>query len=188
MPARAALPLPMQPQAGAPPSSLPLPTSPSPADPPLGTAQDGGLHVSIAHPGLAAGLDLSSYSSEVHGRVSIQSCRPRAGEARLAGRHAMGRTIAEGDGVSVGLRARSWRRHPSPASMHTPDACQAPGCVRMHMSTVMHVYSSYLQAAGMRPIPSFTRTWRSTFMVTGWIRTSSSPRLPPPAASFSITI
>ncbi len=35
---------------------------------------DGGYHVAVAHKGLAGQLDLSSYRTEVHQRLSIQSC------------------------------------------------------------------------------------------------------------------
>ncbi|KAL4434335.1 hypothetical protein ABPG75_000776 [Micractinium tetrahymenae] len=37
---------------------------------------DGGYHVSVAHPELAAGLDLPSYRSTIYERLSIQSCQP----------------------------------------------------------------------------------------------------------------
>lgn len=47
--------------------------------------QDGGYHVSVAHPELAAGLDLPTYRSTMYERLSIQSCQPagaqRAGQA-----------------------------------------------------------------------------------------------------------
>ena len=43
--------------------------------------QDGGYHVEVAHPDLAAGLDLPSYRSELYERVSIQSCAPKAAAA-----------------------------------------------------------------------------------------------------------
>lgn len=45
--------------------------------------QDGGYHVEVAHPELAAGLDLGSYRSNTHERLSVQSCRP-AGDAQHA--------------------------------------------------------------------------------------------------------
>lgn len=38
----------------------------------------------LAHPQLAAGLDLTSYISTIYERCSIQSCQPKtAAEARL---------------------------------------------------------------------------------------------------------
>ncbi|KAF8067235.1 choline monooxygenase [Scenedesmus sp. PABB004] len=52
---------------------------------------DGGYHVPVAHADLAAGLDLATYASELHGpRLSIQTCAPRGGgdgggDARLVG-------------------------------------------------------------------------------------------------------
>ncbi|CAL8467964.1 g7502 [Coccomyxa elongata] len=50
---------------------------------------DGGYHVSIAHPQLAAGLNLSSYKSTVYESCSIQTCQPKdAAEARLGERKA----------------------------------------------------------------------------------------------------
>lgn len=46
--------------------------------------QDGGYHVSVAHPDLAAGLDLTTYSSTIYESCSIQSCQPKnAAEVRL---------------------------------------------------------------------------------------------------------
>lgn len=39
--------------------------------------QDGGYHVPFAHKGLASGLQLDSYQSEIHERVSIQTCQPQ---------------------------------------------------------------------------------------------------------------
>lgn len=50
--------------------------------------QDGGYHVSVAHPELAAGLDLPSYRSTIYESCSIQSCQPNsAAEARLGNCH-----------------------------------------------------------------------------------------------------
>lgn len=44
--------------------------------------QDGGMHVEVAHPQLAAGLDLAAYRSDIYERVSIQSCAPKAAAAQ----------------------------------------------------------------------------------------------------------
>ncbi|EIE20824.1 choline monooxygenase, partial [Coccomyxa subellipsoidea C-169] len=50
---------------------------------------DGGYHVSIAHPDLAAGLDLTTYSSTIYESCSIQSCQPKnAAKVRLGEREA----------------------------------------------------------------------------------------------------
>ncbi|GAB4820063.1 hypothetical protein N2152v2_007109 [Parachlorella kessleri] len=46
---------------------------------------DGGYHVAVAHPDLAASLDLASYTSNVYETLSIQSCQPRSEGERLAG-------------------------------------------------------------------------------------------------------
>jgi len=40
---------------------------------------DGGYHVASLHPGLASGLDLSSYRTELFDGFSIQSCRAKGG-------------------------------------------------------------------------------------------------------------
>ena len=52
-------------------------------------AQDGGYHVSVAHPELASGLDLPTYRSSLFERLSIQGCQPAgaaaAGAAGTAG-------------------------------------------------------------------------------------------------------
>ena len=44
---------------------------------------DGGYHVEHMHPALAGLLDLEGYRTEVHGRLSIQSCAGAAGDHRL---------------------------------------------------------------------------------------------------------
>ncbi|KAK9817021.1 hypothetical protein WJX72_008478 [[Myrmecia] bisecta] len=54
---------------------------------------DGGYHVPFAHKSLASGLDIGTYSSMLHERVSIQSCKPATqkasgGTARLGNRDA----------------------------------------------------------------------------------------------------
>lgn len=42
---------------------------------------DGGYHVPFAHKDLASNLDIAGYESEVHEKLSIQRCRPKAHEA-----------------------------------------------------------------------------------------------------------
>ena len=56
------------------------------ATPAASVLQDGGYHVSVAHPELAASLDLASYTSNIYETLSIQSCQPRSQDERLAGR------------------------------------------------------------------------------------------------------
>lgn len=46
---------------------------------------DGGYHVAHLHPDLAGLLDLDSYRTEVHGRVSVQSCGAAPGSHRIGG-------------------------------------------------------------------------------------------------------
>ncbi|KAI8466918.1 MAG: hypothetical protein J3K34DRAFT_460648 [Monoraphidium minutum] len=47
---------------------------------------DGGYHVPIAHPGLAGQLDLGAYASELHERISVQTCAPSAAaDGRVGG-------------------------------------------------------------------------------------------------------
>ena len=59
-------------------------------------AQDGGYHVPVAHPDLAAALDLTTYSSKIYRTSSVQSCRAKgAPEARL-GEHNTADSPAEG--------------------------------------------------------------------------------------------
>lgn len=53
-----------------------------PSDRQASSLQDGGYHVEVAHPGLAAGLHLLGYRSELYERVSIQSCPPKAAAAQ----------------------------------------------------------------------------------------------------------
>jgi choline monooxygenase len=68
--------------------------------------QDGGYHVSVAHPELAAGLDLGSYRSELFERLSIQSCQPAA---------PLGSTTDAGDneaGEDGGNRQEAARQQP----------------------------------------------------------------------------
>ncbi|KAL4423240.1 hypothetical protein ABPG77_000032 [Micractinium sp. CCAP 211/92] len=81
---------------------------------------DGGYHVSVAHPELAAGLDLSSYRSITYERLSIQSCRTagaqqaeQAEQAQLAGEAAAGDRGAGGRGV--GREQRRLGGGPPPA-------------------------------------------------------------------------
>ena len=42
----------------------------------LTSIQDGGYHVPFAHKGLAEGLQMDSYASELYEHLSIQSCGP----------------------------------------------------------------------------------------------------------------
>ncbi|CAK0764975.1 hypothetical protein CVIRNUC_003212 [Coccomyxa viridis] len=50
---------------------------------------DGGYHVPVAHPDLAAGLDLGTYSSKLYNSSSVQSCQAAGStEARLGTRAA----------------------------------------------------------------------------------------------------
>ncbi|CAL5219950.1 g1882 [Coccomyxa viridis] len=50
---------------------------------------DGGYHVPVAHPDLAAALDLTTYSSKIYRTSSVQSCRAKGTpEARLGDREA----------------------------------------------------------------------------------------------------
>ncbi len=41
------------------------------------SVQDGGYHVPFAHRGLASGLQLDSYTSNLYDKLSIQSCAPQ---------------------------------------------------------------------------------------------------------------
>lgn len=43
--------------------------------------QDGGYHVPFAHKGLASGLQLDSYTSNLYEHLSIQSCAPQQSPA-----------------------------------------------------------------------------------------------------------
>lgn len=42
----------------------------------LAPIQDGGYHVPFAHKGLAAGLQMDSYTSSLYPNLSVQSCAP----------------------------------------------------------------------------------------------------------------
>lgn len=44
---------------------------------------DGGYHVEYAHQGLAEGLDLPSYKTEIYDRNSVQFCRSKGSDSRL---------------------------------------------------------------------------------------------------------
>ncbi len=46
--------------------------------------QDGGYHVPVAHPGLAAGLDMNSYRSELFENISIQMVQASEQSDRLS--------------------------------------------------------------------------------------------------------
>lgn len=71
--------LPAQRRPAPPPASQPAPPCPF-------ILQDGGYHVPVAHAALAHGLRLDSYrSSTFPSGLSIQTCEPRGGDARLAG-------------------------------------------------------------------------------------------------------
>lgn len=74
--------------------------SPAPLPP-----QDGGYHVSVAHPELASGLDLATYRSTLCERLSIQSCQPAAAAAAAEA----GEAHAGTSGGSAGEQGM-WRR------------------------------------------------------------------------------
>lgn len=49
--------------------------------------QDGGYHVPVAHPDLAAALDLATYSSKLYRASSVQSCRAKGDSTTRIGNH-----------------------------------------------------------------------------------------------------
>lgn len=48
-------------------------------------SQDGGYHVSLLHGDLAAGLDLSTYETQVFDGYTTQTCSAKAASGRVSG-------------------------------------------------------------------------------------------------------
>ena len=70
-------------------------------------SQDGGYHVPVAHPDLAAALNLATYSSRIYRTSSVQSCKAKGDpEARLGG-HSMARSWARGRASQIGYSTTS---------------------------------------------------------------------------------
>lgn len=56
-------------------------------------SQDGGYHVPVAHPDLAAALDLATYGSRIYRTSSVQSCRAKGDPQARLGEYSMAKSL-----------------------------------------------------------------------------------------------
>ena len=123
--------------------------------------QDGGYHVSVAHPDLAQALDLKSYGHQIYERVSVQTAHTRPASSK-AGSDRLGELPA----MSLHV-FRTWSLAPCSTGLQqfVIDVLPMPAPANCATSRLLHVSASWIL--------------RRTGMPADWCRPCTQPSAVP---------
>ncbi len=106
---------------------------------------DGGYHVPLAHPGLAAGIDMKSYTSSLYETMSIQTVQPAPDQSRRLGGAASARHCMHAGAILVHLFLLTINSAPADAQG------QAAAYAFLFPNFMMNAYGPWLDTHHVMP-------------------------------------